>query len=459
MTPPNANSAVTGGVGGDAVDFDNHSISPSTTDPSSFGVTLGRGKNRPQGCWRELTVWSPVALSEVIKRHTGFEAWFCLSRFAAGTTKRKRTVSADYRDGGTFLYAVGCGADIDTEGHRDLLPAERKALLDYWKSGHLPGDLFYLTPAGCRLLHLFRQAEYDPSGFIRRAEEFENLAVDALDKLGLTSLVVDPKCTRDRARFFYAPNCKAKGIRRKADVFYRQEGMPLQATATQASEPTLPVSAQRQGVRRVSGVREVRGDGLPLALSDEQRGEVEAAIKSTVPASFGTRNDCLLRFLCRLKGILGVRDATPQQLRPAIRSWWERCKQVNRDKDFTETWTSVLSAWPNTRGEGAFLASALLAAETHPDPFAQGVSDYLAMRDEASFQRFVAFLCELDANSGGKVWYISNDKVGEVIGVGGKTAWRWLEVLKKQGVLIEVEPPRKRQRRAARYKLNRDWTP
>jgi hypothetical protein len=444
------------GAGGIAGELETPSIHRPAVQ-SKFGVTLGRGKHVPQGFWHALPVWSPVSLAEILGRHQGKEAWFSLSRFDAGKTRQGKAVLDNYRNGGTFSYAIGCGADVDTEEHRDLTDTERTALFNAANECRLPGDVFYLTPAGGRLLRIFDEPVYDPAEFERQATEFEAEVADALDALGLSHLEPDSRCTRDRARFFYAPNCIAKGRHRKAEVFVLAGAKSLDTEVVTGSAAPKRGRKPRQRVVGVRGIRGVKKGAAALELDADERALVDAAIASTLPATFGSRNVCVLMLLRRLKPIPGVANATGAQLRPIVFEWWNRSKANHRDADFTETWLSAMSAWPSTTGGAEFLFTALTKADDRLDPFAQLVTDTLALSDISSFRRFVGLLCELDRASGGKVWFLSNDKAGDLVGVEGKTAHRWFKILVANGVLAVMEPPKKHQRKATRYWLNRDW--
>src|SRR5690606_1206238 len=129
MPPDSARPAGGGGPSGDADVADTTSIPPAAGE-STVGVTLGAGVGDPQGRWHGLPVWTAVSLAEVIGRHKGHEAWFSLSRFAAGNVTIRKTgeviaVGANYRNGDVFEYAVGVGADIDTPDHEPLSMAAR----------------------------------------------------------------------------------------------------------------------------------------------------------------------------------------------------------------------------------------------------------------------------------------------------------------------------------------------
>ena len=254
MTPPKSRTAPGTGAAQHSED-DTPSVDGTR---ASFGVTLGAGNAFPQGRWHELPGDPIVSFAETLRNHVGTEAWFCLSRFKAGEVTNRKTgeitrVPDHYRHGDVFDYAVGAGVDVDTDGHRDLTPDERETLIDAAREGTLPGDLFYTSPAGGRVVRLFDEPVFDPAEFQRMASEFEAEVHDALDVLGLFELEADSQCTADRARFYYTPNCYAKGRQRKAEVIRMERRAPVasdrlrERTRAKPREPYRPMEEMAEG--------------------------------------------------------------------------------------------------------------------------------------------------------------------------------------------------------------------
>jgi hypothetical protein len=453
MTSEATRPAEDGGPGGDAVPS-NHSIQTPATR-RSFGVTLGAGNNQPQGRWHELPEWSASSLAKVLDSHTGHEAWFCLSRFRAGTVTKAKTgetidVPDNYRNGGVFEYAVGLGVDIDTEGHRDLTPEERKALKAAARAGELPGALFYDTPAGARLLRLLEEPVYDPTEFRELATEFENQVYRALSDSGFDTLRIDSQCTTDRARFYYTPKATAKGRKRTGEIIL----IPLLSTHDgELRELTSPYSPHSPSLHSPS-------QPVLEEVSDSQREGINRLIKRSLPAGKGNRRTCLRMYIRGLKALpFAERIGAPSNLKPFVMAWWQEGKPgVNhRDLDGEETWEDFLVLWPGATAENTALI-ALDHADDNPDPMVEVVVRYLGM-ENPGFRRLVGMICALDQLKDGGKWFVSTEYAAELLGFSEPTMRRWLrEILwKKYGVITQVEAPKYRERRAARYVLNRDW--
>lgn len=176
-----------------------------------FYVTLGEGSDVPQG--RRVAFGSTAAeLAEALRtRPPGNDSWWSVNVW-----------EGDYRNQTRWRAAYGVAVDVDhhdAEGrHVALTPQARAQVEQLARSGGLPGNLFHVTPRGCRAIFLFERRIDDGELHSAMAAGAMDAVEHAIIKAGLRSLEVD-KASAEKARMMYAPNAVVGGQQRQAAIW------------------------------------------------------------------------------------------------------------------------------------------------------------------------------------------------------------------------------------------------
>ena len=192
----------------------------------------------------------------------------------------------------------------------------------------------------------------------------------------------------------------------------------------------------------------------PKDLSQERIVEI---VQSTQPQGPGQRNRAVFDLARTLKGEAALFDADPRDLRPIVEAWHKRALPVITTEPFEETWIDFLQAWPKVKypkGAGPMdVIFERVAASNPPE---------VALRYEQRQLRQLVSLCrELQRHSGSDPFYLGCRTAGRLLGVDHTTAWRWLFLLKAEGVLRESEKggQGEHRHRATRYFYEGDDDP
>jgi hypothetical protein len=134
-----------------------------------------------------------------------------------------------------------------------------------------------------------------------------------------------------------------------------------------------------------------------------------------------------------LKGEPAVCDADPGDLRPIVRLWHELALPVIGTKPFEETWIDFLLAWPKVKyPKGAGPMDVMFERAKVSKPPEE------AMRYRLPQIRMLVSLCrELQRHAGDAPFYLGCRTAGRLLDVDHTTAWRYLFLLKSEGVLRE----------------------
>lgn len=195
-------------------------------------------------------------------------------------------------------------------------------------------------------------------------------------------------------------------------------------------------------------------------LSTDERNEVEAAIKATLPVKYGTRNHCIFLLASRLKCIELLAGLPAVSLLPIFRSWHQRALATIRTKDFAESWLEFQTAWGKAQPFGAIWDGCVKDSRKQPDPFARKVAEVLCAGEKCPpFERLVALICRLDAHHGGTQFPLPCRKAGKAIGKSHDTANTWTQLLTQRQVLVLAKRAVRNPKayRSAEYRLNRNW--
>jgi predicted P-loop ATPase len=219
----------------------------------TFSITIGEGRQRPQGRAAALTPPPVQSLYELLKSQPArVERWWSVHLW-----------ERDYRVTKGWRASIGVAVDLDYRVP-DSPPSPEVAarLADAARSGRLPGSLFHLTPHGARVIFVYEIPCTHREMQVSASKGAAALVERALADLDLFDYVVDP-CTWDLARFYYTPNSVAKGVARSADLVLMRE-VPFEVDVLAAEEPpevidTPPEPAQpaRRVVSMDESIKEI----------------------------------------------------------------------------------------------------------------------------------------------------------------------------------------------------------
>jgi hypothetical protein len=172
-------------------------------------ITVGAGKDRPQGRRRQLPDGAPVDSFVTAYRElpSTNESWVSPNVWGD-----------DYRLAKKWESASAVSIDVDYVDEQNPTPEETEQLAEAARDGRLPGSAFHLTPHGARLLFVFGEDCFEAELFVKASFGAGALTAQALLDIGAIKYEVDEKIVKDLGRLFYAPNAFAKGVQRRAEV-------------------------------------------------------------------------------------------------------------------------------------------------------------------------------------------------------------------------------------------------
>jgi len=162
---------------------------------------------------------------------------------------------------------------------------------------------------------------------------------------------------------------------------------------------------------------------------------IENAIKLSLPASTGQRHRQVFKLARALKGIPSIADRPLPELKPVVRRWHEAALNFIATPEFEETWCDFVNAWPNVRyalGESTMDTIMETVLTTQP-PAEAGHYEAPAVK------RLVGLCALLQQQAGAEPFYLDARTAAKLLETEPMTAWRWLRMLKADGVLVEVE--------------------
>lgn len=174
-----------------------------------FAVTVGEGRTNPQGMYLPCPA-SVTDVAEVLRKQPpALERWWSMHLWKMNKRKTE-----------AWLASSGVVIDIDYKlPKKSPSPELAERLRNAAATGELPGAIFHLTPHGARLVWVYERPCCDDVLQKKSERGAGVLAAKALERLDLTEYQVDASCLGELARYFYTPNCIAKGAKRSADVF------------------------------------------------------------------------------------------------------------------------------------------------------------------------------------------------------------------------------------------------
>ena len=175
---------------------------------------------------------------------------------------------------------------------------------------------------------------------------------------------------------------------------------------------------------------------------------IELAIQASLPSKPAERNNHVFEFARCLKVIPGYSDADVKQLQPLVREWHTLAKPNIRTKAFEETWADFVYAWPKVifpkgREPMAVLFANAIAAAPPPE----------VQHFESDGIKLLASLCrEMQRAMRNEPFFLSARTAGQYFGVDPSTAWRWMNLFKVEGLVVEVEKGSLKSGRASRFR-------
>lgn len=256
----------------------------------------------------------------------------------------------------------------------------------------------------------------------------------------------------------------AKGIELKADGGYviappsiHKSGKPYEWTRSPESDPLAPLPAKitEDVIEQTETTETVEQAETAEQAEHGCAVSITRAIEMALPNGPGQRNHCVFRLARILKANPSLAAADSAGLRPIVQEWHRRALSVIRTKPFGETWADFVHAWSRVEfpaGEDV-LARAVATANADRSPLPPVVQGY----ESAAMERLVRLCRTLQRMVGGKEFFLSCATVQRLLGISGQSAWRWLNLLLADGVLVRTKPGTKV--RATRYRYVLDDVP
>lgn len=192
-------------------------------------ISFGAGRMRPQGETVELEDVSPIgAVATAIESIAPTsEGWFS-----------PHVWRGSYRNEAGWISSSGVTIDIDfkyvkstkwTRTAPELIrePDGRDVDMLVALRAAMPGNLFYLTPHGARVLFVFAEQCSDREAVYTACRGACALIAKVIEG---TNHFVDESTSCDLARFFYTPNAHAKGVQREAVIVPLSRREPYEAS-------------------------------------------------------------------------------------------------------------------------------------------------------------------------------------------------------------------------------------
>jgi hypothetical protein len=164
-------------------------------------------------------------------------------------------------------------------------------------------------------------------------------------------------------------------------------------------------------------------------MGGEQKDQIAAAVRGTLPDKPGQRNNLLFKLARALKAILPLADepANSPVLRELLKRWHGLALPFIDTKPFEDTWVEFMRAWENVlfpAGDDPLLAA---LARAH-----SGGVPTLATRYDHPKARLLASICrELQRHTGEEPFYLACPRLERLLEVDRKQAWLWLQLFQK----------------------------
>jgi hypothetical protein len=179
-------------------------------------------------------------------------------------------------------------------------------------------------------------------------------------------------------------------------------------------------------------------------------GRLDAAIAETLPGSESAWRRKLFAFARRLKALPHLSGADAEALMPVVDRWHAAAGAALRRVPLPTIRAAFAVGWARVK----FPAGGGPLDRLTSTALALAPSSHIGSGRRGPGFAALAVLCRLlDQESGGRGFFLSCRKAGELLGVDFKTASRWLKALCDSGVLRLAVPGSYASARAHRYRL------
>lgn len=198
--------------------------------------------------------------------------------------------------------------------------------------------------------------------------------------------------------------------------------------------------------------RESRESRAIRALTCNVSATADQVIVATIPKDRGQRNACIMDLARGLKFEAGLGDRPLSQVKPLVRKWHEKSLLVIKTKEFDESWSDFIRAW-----ESALIplyAKAKVVGSAYVDAAAQATAGELPRCADQYDSQPVRLLVGMCANlarlqPNGR-FFLSTHNAAKWLDLHPAQAWRYLQMLRVDGVIRMVKAGN--QRSATRYR-------
>jgi hypothetical protein len=226
-------------------------------------------------------------------------------------------------------------------------------------------------------------------------------------------------------------------------------------TVTQTAQTVTQTAQTTQTTQDNTGQRKTLCRGVVASVDPHITAFVDDCIGKTLPPHPGKRHDSVFRLARYLRGNPEVAAWGPRQLRPIVNRWHalavERLGKDAINADADTNWFDFSEGWGKVQypGEDGIMAALMKRATETTLP---AVANEYQTKE---LRLLIGLCCVLQHHVGDKPFYLATTSVDRLLGLRGDRmrAWRWLQGLVRDGVLVEVEKgdPKKRQAASYRY--------
>lgn len=168
-------------------------------------------------------------------------------------------------------------------------------------------------------------------------------------------------------------------------------------------------------------------------------------IRDTQPLHAGERNSRILGLARGLKFNAGMEKADKAALKSIVRQWHAMALPVIATKEFDQTWCDFLHGFERAKYPLGANAVDLAASTIDPDDLPAIAAQY----ESFGIRQLIGLCAALGAANAGHFFLSSHDAAGR-LKVSSVQAWRWLNMLCADGVMVLEEKGNKF--RASRYR-------
>lgn len=191
---------------------------------------------------------------------------------------------------------------------------------------------------------------------------------------------------------------------------------------------------------------EDRSHGSVFSVLSVDDKTIDEILKRSLPTGEGQRNQAIFRLARALKAIPELALGPISTLRQYVLRWHTLALPVIRTKPFDETWSEFVHAWERVRfplGQDP-LRMVMEAVEREPPPAVA------ARYDSPRTRRLIGVCRELQRLRPGIDFYLSTRMAGQLIEIDHVEAWKALNMLVADGVLVVVR--KGNENKATRYR-------